>query len=197
MARTSKASERREAFLPIVVRTFAEFGYRRTTTAELAKRLDVRENILYRLWSDKKAMFIASIEYVYNQSVEIWKKLLDQENTKTSTAEQILAYEANHHGEFGLYRIIFAGLSEVDEPEIRKTLKEMYARFHSFVRDQIAAHHEKYEIDLKPDAAILAWAILGLGTVANISRELGMLTDPQRKKLISEAGQVLLEGGKK
>jgi AcrR family transcriptional regulator len=196
MARTSKVAERREAFLPVVVRTFAELGYRRTTTAELAQRLKVRENVLYRLWPDKKAMFIASIEFVYSQSVAIWQKLLEGENPGTSTAEQILAYEADHHGEFGLYRIVFAGLSEVDDPRIRRTLKEMYSRFHRFVRDQIAVHREKYEIEAPPEAGLLAWAILGLGTVANISRELGLLTDPQRKKLIAQAGQVLLEGGK-
>lgn len=64
MARPSQASEQRERILPVLAATFAELGYRRTTTATLAERCEVRENILYRLWADKKAMFIAVIDYV-------------------------------------------------------------------------------------------------------------------------------------
>ena len=51
----SKA-ERRAEFIPILANAFAELGYRRATTAELARRCDVQENILYRLWPDKRSM---------------------------------------------------------------------------------------------------------------------------------------------
>ncbi len=70
MARPNQADSRRKELMPIVTGAFSELGYRRTTTAELAKRCGVRENILYRLWPDKKAMFVASIEYVYKLSAE-------------------------------------------------------------------------------------------------------------------------------
>ena len=63
MPRPSQSNEKRRQLLPVVARTFAELGYRRVTTAELAKRCNVRENILYRLWPDKKAMFVAAIDY--------------------------------------------------------------------------------------------------------------------------------------
>ena len=65
MPRPNHSAQRRRELTPIVARTFAELGFRRTTTAELARRCGVRENVLYRLWPDKKAMFIAAIEYVY------------------------------------------------------------------------------------------------------------------------------------
>ena len=61
MPRSDQTDEKREKLLPIVARTFAECGYRRATTAKLAQRCKVRENILHRLWPDKKTMFLASM----------------------------------------------------------------------------------------------------------------------------------------
>ena len=57
MPRPSRIDEQRKRLLPIVCQVFSELGYYRTTTAELAGQCKVRENILYRLWRDKKAMF--------------------------------------------------------------------------------------------------------------------------------------------
>ena len=56
MPRVSRLAEKRRELLPIVARAFADLGYRRTTTAALAGSCGVQENILYRLWPDKKAM---------------------------------------------------------------------------------------------------------------------------------------------
>jgi hypothetical protein len=45
------------------------------------------------------------------------------------------------------------------------------------------------------DPALSAWAVIGLGTVANVGRELGLLTERKRRKLISEVDKLLLSGG--
>ena len=140
MPRPSRTNEKRKELLPIVAHAFAELGYRRATTAELAQRCAVRENILYRLWPDKKAMFIASIDYVYEQAANTWAEVLGETDDTAGAAVRLLKHEAEHHGESGLHGIIFAGLSETDEPEIREALRKMYGRFHRFIRKQIAAH---------------------------------------------------------
>ena len=194
MARPNQTTERRKQLIPVITRAFAELGYRRATTAELAKRCNVRENIFYRLWPDKKAMFIAAIEHRYMLSAETWGKLLRRNDSDSSPAERLLQYEAEHFGELGLYRIVFAGLSETDDPDIQDALQDMYGRFHRFIRRQIAAHRDGGARRALPNAELSAWAFVGLGTVANIGRELGLLTDRQRKRLIADVGRVLLEG---
>ncbi len=204
MPRPSQTHEKRKKLLPIVARAFAELGYRRATTAELAQRCKVRENILYRLWPHKKAMFIASIDYVYEQAAGTWRKVLSETDDnagaavrllkhegehygesglhriifaglsetddRAGAAVRLLTHEAEHYGESGLHRIIFAGLSEADEPEIREALRKMYGRFHRFIRGQIAAHRDGRPAGGLPDEAVSAWAIVGLGNVANIGR---------------------------
>jgi AcrR family transcriptional regulator len=179
--------------MPIIARTFADLGYRRATTAQLARKCKVQENTLYRLWPDKKAMFIAAIEYVYQLATETWTKLLNNTHKNTSSAEYLLTYESKHHGEIGLYRIVFAGISEFDDREIRQAMADMYQRFQNFIKRQIKAHRQNRNTHL-PDAALAAWAIVGLGTVANIGRELGLIPPRNRRKLIAEVGQVLLDG---
>lgn len=191
MPRPSQAKEKRAELIPVVARAFAELGYRGATTAELARRCGVRENILYRLWPDKKAMFIAAIDYVYDLSESIWGRMLLDAGPKGS-AQTLLAYEARHHGEFGMYRIVFAGLSETGDAEIRQALRRMYARFQQFIAERIREHRGGARRGVRPDLA--AWAIIGLGTIANIGRDVGFLSAAERRQVIAAAGLLLLDG---
>jgi AcrR family transcriptional regulator len=179
--------------LPVLARAFAELGYRRATTAELARRCGVRENVLYRLWPDKRAMFIAAIGHVYDASRRIWSELLAGPGGGTA-AVRLLAYESRHHGEFGLYRILFAGLGETDDAEIREALGRTFARFQGYLRDRIADHRDAGGDEADPDADQRAWAVVGLGTLANIGVELGLLTPRARRDLLAGVGRLLLEG---
>lgn len=183
--------------MPVVAHAFAELGYRRLTTAELARRCSLRENVLYRLWPDKKAMFMAAIDYVFDLSTATWRTLLAQAPDPKTSASTLLSYEAGHHGELGLYRIVFAGLSETDDPDIRAALARMYARFQEFIREMVATHRESGGGGTRsPDAEIAAWAIIGLGTVASFTRELRLLNESGREKLMQQAGLFLLDGAK-
>jgi AcrR family transcriptional regulator len=199
--RPNQTEERRRELVPVVARTFAELGYRRTTTAELAARCDVRENILYRLWADKRAMFVAALDHVVELSEATWEGLLArgaQGEGTASPAELLLDYEAEHQGEFGLYRLVFAGLSETDDPEIARAMKRLYGRFQAFVAKQVAAHRGNGGASgggnggAPTDAGLAAWAIVGLGTVSNIGRELDLLDAGSRRRLIGEVGRELL-----
>ena len=194
MPRPNQSNEKRKMLLPTVAHTFAELGYRRATTAELARRCEVRENILYRLWPNKKAMFVATIDYVYEQAANNWREVLGEGKGRGSPAQRLLEYEAEHYGESGLQRIIFAGLSETDEPEIREALRKLHGKFHRFVRGQVVAHRHGAKGSAMLDETVSAWAILGLGNLANIANELGLFADRGRRKLFAEAGRLLLDG---
>ena len=193
MGRPSTLGDKRRDFLPTVAAAFAELGYRRLSTAELAARCGVRENVLYRIWPDKQAMFLAALEWVYLASERQWEALLAQGAGGGSAFLRLLAHEAMHHGEHGLYRIVFAGLSETDDPRVERALRELYGRFHAFVHKEVEAHRASGRPG-ELDADVAAWAIVGLGTVANLGRELGLLGTARRKALLWEAGRLLAEG---
>ena len=192
MGRPNQSEQRREQLIPAIAATFAELGYRRTTTAALAERCAVQETILYRLWPDKRAMFTAAIDYVAEHSEAIWAAELERRSSAKTTAEAVLDYEADHLGEFGLYRILFAGLSETDDPDIKKALRKAYRSFHAFVQERITEHRAKRGSRGLPAASLSAWAMLGLGTTVNIGRELDLLTAKERSELLRSVGRHLL-----
>ncbi|KPI06641.1 transcriptional regulator, TetR family [Actinobacteria bacterium OK074] len=55
------ARERRENVIRAAVAEFAVAGYRGTTTAAIAERVGVTQSYLFRLFPDKKAIFIAAL----------------------------------------------------------------------------------------------------------------------------------------
>ncbi len=194
MPRPSTAERRRHELLPLVASAFAQTGYARATTADLARRCEVPENTLFRLWGDKKHMYLAALTYLYDRTVEVWHRRLADLPSGPSAAEQLLDYEGEHYGEHGLYRIIFTGLSELDDPDIRKALRGMYRRFHEFVAAQIAAHRADRGA-AAPDANLLAWSVIGMATIAGIGRELRLVSKEQQRDLFTEVGRAVLELG--
>src|SRR5262249_9988053 len=78
---------------PDLARASAELGYRRATTADLAARCAVQEKALFRLWPDKRAMFLAALDQVFVESETLWERLASAPG-QGSTAERLLAYEA-------------------------------------------------------------------------------------------------------
>lgn len=190
MPRPSRLTEKRRELLPVVAQAFAELGFRRASTAELARRCGVAELILYRLWPDKKAMFLAAIDHVFERSLSAWTLELAGRPADADALSALIAYESRHHGEHGLYRIVFAGLGECDDRQVHAALRRMYLRFHRFVVGQVEAGSGRSgRAALEPDQA--AWGLIGLGTVTNIAHELGLLGARARQDLFQAVAQRL------
>ncbi|MEZ5964869.1 MAG: TetR/AcrR family transcriptional regulator [Planctomycetota bacterium] len=192
MARRNVSEERRRELIRAVAMTFADLGYRRTTTAALAERCGVQETILYRLWPDKRAMFLAAIDFVAEHSDAVWRRVRAAGSASGSPTMRVLEHESEHLGEFGFYRILFAGLSETDDPEIAAAMRSAYQRFLTFIVDAVDEHRKRGKASGLPPADLTAWALLGLGTAANIGRELRLLPAASRKRLLATIGRHLL-----
>ena len=192
MARPSQTQEQSQKLLPIVCKVFSELGYRRTTTAELAHRCDVRENILYRLWPDKKAMFLAAIEDIFQSRAEVWNQVLADQPAPEQAVERIVEYESQHQGEFGFYRIVFTALTETDDDDIRAALVDMYKRFHHLVCRQVAAGRGPGNPESGLPAEMAAWGLLGLATISNIIRELKLLPPRRRERMFATVAKCLV-----
>lgn len=191
MARPNRSDERRLEAIQPIASTFAELGYRRTTTAVLAERCGLQEVALYRLWPDKRAMFVAAIEFVGANTERIWAEVAAAAGPG-SGAERLLAHEAQHLGEFGFHRILFAGFSETDDPAIHDALRRVYQRLLRCIADQVTAHRGGRTAGRMPPAALTAWALVGLGTATNLGRELGLLGERARRDLFASIGEHLL-----
>lgn len=193
MARPSQIDEQRRRLLPIVSRAFSELGYHRATTAELARRCGVRENILYRLWADKRAMFLAVIADMFRSRAEQWTDLLADERTPEEAVSKLIAYETEHLGRFGLYRVLFTALTEPDDPEMQSAIRRLYRQFHKRISELIESRRTP-GVTPKLPGDTAAWSVMGLATIANIIRELDLLPARTRKAMFREAAQYLVSG---
>lgn len=194
MPRPRQTDQQRKKLLLIVCQVFSENGYRRTTTAALARRCKVRENILYRLWPDKKAMFLAAIDDIFQHRAEKWNDILADHPSPQQAMERLVAYESQHQGEFGFYRIVFTALSETDDLDIRNALFGMYHRFHQLVCRQVEAGRQSGAKQQTLPVDTTAWALLGLATISNIVRELKLLPPRQREKMFAKVANFLVAG---
>lgn len=194
MPRPSQIDQQRKRLLPVVCQVFSELGYHRTTTAELARRCNVRENILYRLWRDKKAMFLAAIDHIFQARADKWGQILAERPDLDQAVETLVAYEAEHQGEFGFYRVVFTALVEAEDPEIRDAIRAMYRRFHQRIRKLIDSGRQAGGARPVLPADAAAWALVGLATVSNIIRQLDLVRPGQRHDAFARIARHLVLG---
>ena len=173
---------KRDLLLPALAQAFVEVGYRRATTAELARRCQVQENVLYRIWPDKLSIFADAIDYVTSSNLRVWRKVLAEAPPGEPPLERLLHYESSHLGEFRNYRIVFSALAETQEPQIREALQRMYHRIHCFFLELLAAHAPVQA--LRGEGMCLAWGVMGVGTMLTILAELGMMTGTERREVL-------------
>lgn len=194
MPRINQTAEQAKKLLPIICEVFCERGYRRTTTAELAQRCEVRENILYRLWPDKKAMFLAAIDDLFRTRADRWHALVAGQTGASNAIDRIIEYESHHQGESGFYRIVFTALAETDDDDIRKALVEMYKSFHKLVCQQIEMQQEVHSREDSLPAGMAAWGLLGLATMSHIIRELKLQPHRTRERMFADVAKCLVGG---
>jgi len=193
-SRPPRGVERKPAFLEIIADAFVESGFKGMTTAELARRCEVRENELYRIWPSKKQMFLDAIDYVYRVTTDAWKEVLDSPaNGDRTKAERILEFQSQDHGKMRLYRIVFAGLMEADDKEIRLALRGLYRRFFALLSELVQEHRDIRSNDSGGlDAEFSTWAIIGIGTIVDIQRELGLLNKSNREAFMRRSAGLVL-----
>ncbi|MFH1923716.1 MAG: helix-turn-helix domain-containing protein [Planctomycetota bacterium] len=179
--------------MPVITEAFSELGYHRATTAKLAARCGIQENVLYRLWTDKQEMFLASIDFLRRSRLKRWRSLASTDEAVRSTAERMLENETQQVGELRLHRLIFAALAETDDPRIRRSVQQMYRQYQSALTKAISAHRRTNDKSF-PAAGLSAWAAIGLVTVINIITELNLVSRRDRKQLFSDVAGYLLDG---
>ncbi len=194
MPRPSNADERRRKLLPVITEAFSELGFRRATTAELAARCDVRENILYRLWDDKKAMFVAAIDFLFERRLGTWKSILKETAEDESRVDRLIELTAKNLGEEGLYRIIFAALCETHDPDIKDALERLYRRYHGLVEGEIDEHRRREDPGKVAGNDDTAWALIGLVTFMNVAIDLKLMGPRRREQIFSKMARFLLSG---
>ena len=192
MSRPSNRENRRNELLPLIAEAFGELGYRRATTAAIASRCGVQETILYRLWDDKKAMFLAVIDYLVTWRTNRIRSVLDRVPEEEDPLEFLIGDVASTLGEHGLQRVLYAALGELGDPDIRGALRGMYDQNHRLILDLLGEGGKTQGPPPPASEKDAAWAIMGLVTMMDLTSELELLGPRQRKDVFKRIARALL-----
>jgi AcrR family transcriptional regulator len=121
------ADERREQLLGIASEEFALRGLHGTSAETIARRADISQPYLFRLYGTKKGLFIAVVKDAYRRLTETFVQACDG----LSDSECLFAMAATYT-ELRKARIVplimLHGFAACDEPDIRENVRHEFAQ---------------------------------------------------------------------
>src|SRR3990170_7401599 len=183
-ARRLPAQHRKRQILESARQVFANQSYSKVGTADVAKAAGVSEPALYRYFSGKKELFLATLSSTAPKLLEIWQSIASDVDDPLETLWSIGVHYYDHlQSHSGNMKLQFQALSEADDPEIRQALRENFAEFVRFVSETLDEGKRRGIIRRDIDSRLLAWQFLGIGLTLDLMHMLGFSAELDRSKV--------------
>lgn len=121
------AEERRDQLLTIASEEFALRGLHGTSAETIARRADISQPYLFRLYGTKKGLFLAAVRDVYRRIDEAFVQACDG----LSGTECLHALETTYVGlrkDRTVLLIMLHGFAACDDPEIREIVRHEFGQ---------------------------------------------------------------------
>jgi AcrR family transcriptional regulator len=177
------ADKRREQLLDCAADLFAQRGYARATTAQLAKAAGVTEPIIYRHFKSKRDLYIALIERTAKHTLAHWQQRLRDASDPAERLRRVLA-ENPMVSEEGRapYRVLMQAITEVDDPEIRSAVALHFRNLHAFLVKELRRAQDERKSLKAFSPELIAWTLIHVGLGYGVLEALGVEgqgTDPK------------------
>lgn len=183
-ARRLPAEDRRRQIIDAAREAFTSQSYAKVGTADLAKAAGVSEPALYRYFSGKKALFLATLRSTAPRLLELWQEIAYEVDDPLETLWSIGVHYYDHlQSESGNMRLQFQAISEADDPEIREALRENFAGFVEFVAETLDEGKRRGIVRRDLDSRLVAWQFLGIGLTLDLIHLLGFSDELDRSKV--------------
>ena len=183
-ARRLPAQHRKRQIIDSARELFASQSYRKVGTADVAKAAGVSEPALYRYFSSKKELFLATLRPTGPKLLEIWQSIASEIDDPLETLSSIgVLYYDHLQSHSGGMQLLFQALSEADEPEIRQTLRENFLGFVRFVAETLEEGKRRGIVRRGLDTELVAWQFLGMGLTLDLMHSLGFASELDRGKM--------------
>ncbi len=194
MPRRMKADDRRQQLLEAAIRSFAEHGYKGTTTAKLARAAQVSEPVLYQHFASKQELFVSLVEEVGKEVIRGWRQAIAP--LKSPMDQLRVLFRLNpaiaDPRTAQLYRVIFMAQTEISDPKIMLALREHYLQYARFLTNLIKRAQRVNQVRRDVSAHGLAWQLIhsaigfafvqpltipGHATPATVEQTIGLLLE--------------------
>ncbi len=169
------ASLRREQLLDCAADLFANSGYARATTAQLAKSAGVTEPIIYRHFDSKRDLFAALIERTGRETISLWEQHLagakdPAERLRRLIGDNPMVREKGRSA----YRVILQAITEVEDPVIHAALRAHIKSLHAFLTEELVTAQEEHKVARRFSAEIIAWLLIHAGLGYGVLSAMGV-----------------------
>ena len=183
-ARRLAAQDRRRRIIDAAREVFASQSYARVGTADLAKAAGISEPALYRYFRSKKDLFLATLRSTAPKLLEIWQNIACDVDDPLETVWAIGVHYYDYlQSESGGMKLHFQALSEAQDPEIRRALREHFEDFVSFLAETLEEGKRRGIVRRELDSRLVAWQILGIGLTLELMHLLGFQDELDRSKV--------------
>jgi AcrR family transcriptional regulator len=179
------AAGRRAHLLETAARVFVEGSYRGTTTAEIARAAGISEPIIYRHFASKRDLYLATLEYVWEQARTGWEAAVAAGPDACAAVEAIgKGHVSVRSAKLQLAELWVQALGEASEdPELRKALRKHMREVHDFLAGLIRDGQAAGVIVAERDADAEAWIMLAGGILGMVGRRVGLLDDEELQSI--------------
>ncbi len=175
------AERRRRQIIESSREVFAAQSYSKVGTADLAKAAGLSEPALYRYFSGKKALFLATLRSTGPKLLDIWQDIAyDVEDPLETLWAVGVDYYDHLQSHSANMKLQFQAVSEVEDPEIREALRENFSAFVGFVSETLEEGKRRGIVRRDLDSRMVAWQFLGMGLTLDLMHLLGFGSELDR-----------------
>ncbi len=178
------AQHRRRLIIESAREVFAGQSYAKVGTADLAKAASVSEPALYRYFSSKKELFLATLRSTAPKLLDIWQSIASDVDDPLEILWSVGVHYYDHlQSHSGNMKLQFQAVSEADDPEIRQALRENFGGFVDFITETLEEGKRRRIIRRDIDSRMVAWQFLGIGFTLDLMHLLGFSSEIDRGKM--------------
>ena len=135
VTRKMTAAERRAQILAIAAQEFAIGGLHGTSTETIARRAEITQAYVFRLFGSKKNLFIQVVTAAFDQLIDGMREAAGERTGLAALAEMGQTYDALLADRTALL-LQLQGFAAASEPEVRDAVRERFARMWDLVTEK-------------------------------------------------------------
>lgn len=158
------ANQRRQSLIDATIEVVARLNYDQATTALIAKAAGVNEALIYRHFSSKTELQLATLDYLIDYRLQIYREnpVFQPENQHQSIIRELTAQylQRIQSPEVNMFACILKAMFAIDF-QIREKGVECCMAFHEFNKANLARDQARGFIDPAFDPEVISWEMLG------------------------------------
>ncbi len=173
--RRMRGAERYEQLLDIATRLFAEQGFSKVGTWDIARRAAIAEPTIYRHFESKRQLFLTTVARAGSQLLEGWRQAAAAAPSASMALKAVAeAFLRDLRERPHVLAMHLRAVQEADDPEVRALARAHLLEVEALLAELWERARAEGLGAEGSDPRALAWAVIGLGQLALVARALGM-----------------------